>query len=43
MGGRVDIFVKIWKKIEVTGPKKAQFLNVFRVNYQKLCFFGHVT
>ena len=27
-------------KIEVTGPKKAKLMNVFRVIYQKQCFTG---
>ena len=43
-GGEVDklwqIFEKIEEKnlIEVTGTTAAQFLKVFRVIYQKLCF-----
>ena len=39
MGGRVDIFVKIWKKIEVTGPKKSTVFERFQSKLPKTMFF----
>ena len=46
--GRVDILLRIFEKIakklklKSQGPKKEHFFNVFRVIYQKLCFFVSV-